>query len=652
MLSKGEIMMKSRRNKKKTEYAYLDATYENIEIVDFDLIANRVEEYNGTNFLYYYSSQFLTDTLFSPKTILRFIWIYTFYDNESLTEEFDEISNMLETQVKMTMIKPLEMNLIELKKLKLAKQLKDTIRFRYNSEVTFQIRWNIQSKEMVMGQIHLLPGFEDFKIATKKLKDYCDVVQAKNIKGKYNIAFVNKSGMDGEIFINHIYDLYAAEGILNDHRLANGNLSAAVNIERNTSFLFHVEEANVFNAGRFNFLSASDEVESFMKLSRRNTIYVMDMNKEQYENLSLLENFRAMFPHVIIIEELTPEEKLIHLQLEAQRYYFKLDNASFLGSDVLKSSFDFLYGQLTSVANRLIANNEARDILNASDFTVNTVPLEDDDPYEDLNQMIGLEEVKKKINEITHFLKNRGKDAVPCLHMVFRGNPGTGKTTVARIIGKIFGKAGVIQKKDLFVETDREGLIGLYVGHTAHKTADKIRAAMGGVLFIDEAYSLGIYDHGRDFGQEALSTLVKQMEDHRKDFVCIMAGYTDEMDKMLDINPGLRDRVQFYIDFPDYSADELFRIFLGICNHKKYQLTEKAEIELKIYLEKIVQNKDAHFANARLVRKIYERVSMKQAMRTTGDLISEEDIHECFEEHDIKKLLSAKVEKKRIGFAV
>ncbi|MDR3259764.1 MAG: AAA family ATPase [Fusobacteriaceae bacterium] len=642
----------TRGNKKKTEYAYLDVTYDNTEVVDFDLIANRVEQYNGTNYIHFYSSEFLTDNNGSTKTILRFIWIYAFSDDEYLTEEFDEISDMLETQVNMTVIKPLEMNPIELKKLKLAKQLKEIETPRYGLRKTTQVRWNIKNEKTIIDQIGQLQGFEDFKMAIKKLKTYCDIIQTKNIKGKYNIAFVNNSGMDSEMFINHIYDLYAAKGILNDFLLVKGNLGDAVDFERNSSFLFHIDESIISGNWKSNFLSVPRESKSFTKLSERNTIYIMDMNKEQYENLSLLENFQMMFPHVITIDKLTPEEKLIHLQLEAQKYHFKLDNASFLESNILSSSFDFLYGQLISTANHLIANNESRDTLTAADFIIKSVSPEEGDPYEDLNNMIGLEEVKKKINEIVHFLKNRGKDAVPCLHMVFCGNPGTGKTTVARIIGKIFGKEGVIPKKDLFVETAREGLVGLYVGHTAHKTVEKIRTALGGVLFIDEAYSLGIYGSGHDYGQEALSTLVKQMEDHRKDFVCIMAGYTDEMNKMLDINPGLRDRVQFYIDFPDYDADELFRIFMGICKHEKYQLTAKAEVELKSYLEKIIQNKDIHFSNARLVRKIYERVAMKQAMRTTGDLISEEDIHECFMEHDIKNFLYGKKVKNRIGFAV
>ncbi|NTU89591.1 MAG: AAA family ATPase, partial [Actinobacteria bacterium] len=162
------------------------------------------------------------------------------------------------------------------------------------------------------------------------------------------------------------------------------------------------------------------------------------------------------------------------------------------------------------------------------------------DPFEELDSLVGLADAKRQIHEIAQLLAKRGKDSLPCLHMVFRGNPGTGKTTVARIIGDIFSEIGVISNKGKFIETDRVGLVGQYIGHTAVKTASCIESAQGGVLFIDEAYALGMYssDLGagpegvigrRDFGPEALSTLVKAMEDKRDGFICIMAGYTDLM---------------------------------------------------------------------------------------------------------------------------
>jgi hypothetical protein len=164
--------------------------------------------------------------------------------------------------------------------------------------------------------------------------------------------------------------------------------------------------------------------------------------------------------------------------------------------------------------------------------------------FDELDRLVGLENVKRTVKEIVIFLRKRGKNAVPCLHMVFRGNPGTAKTTVARMIARIFYESGITEK-NLLVETGRAGLIGGYVGQTALKTEKQINKSLGGVLFIDEAYSLFTGDN-RDYGNEAVATLVKAMEDKRDKFICIMAGYTDEINSMIDMNPGLRDRVQFY----------------------------------------------------------------------------------------------------------
>ena len=246
------------------------------------------------------------------------------------------------------------------------------------------------------------------------------------------------------------------------------------------------------------------------------------------------------------------------------------------------------------------------------------------------------------MSEIATFIKRRGKNALPCLHMVFRGNPGTGKTTVARLIGRIFAESGILRNADLFVEADRESLIGKYVGHTAAKTAEKIREAMGGILFIDEAYSLGTYAKGQDYGDEAISTLVKMMEDNRKDFICIMAGYTEEMDKMLDVNPGLRDRIQFYIDFPDYNEDELTDIFIRLCQQTGYELSEDPAETIRKYFKQIIGNKNKHFSNARLVRKIFERVRVKQALREENNIITCDDINEVFAEKDMSVILKNK----------
>jgi hypothetical protein len=184
------------------------------------------------------------------------------------------------------------------------------------------------------------------------------------------------------------------------------------------------------------------------------------------------------------------------------------------------------------------------------------------------------------------------------------------------------------------VETDREGLVGAYVGHTAIKTSNKIDSALGGVLFIDEAYALFTGDNV-DYGHEAVATLVKAMEDKRDEFVCILAGYTGEMNAMLGMNPGLRDRVQFYVDFKDYSEPELMQIFEKLCRDNKYKLSQSARAALLDGFTRIVKAKSPNFSNARLVRKLFERVRMKQALRTGNNVIADVDITAVFSEPDI-----------------
>lgn len=190
-------------------------------------------------------------------------------------------------------------------------------------------------------------------------------------------------------------------------------------------------------------------------------------------------------------------------------------------------------------------------------------------PMEELNSMIGISQVKNQIEQIVNFIKvNKQKDTLPSLHMCFLGNPGTGKTTVARIIGRIFAEMKILSDKEIFVEAQRTDLIGEYVGSTAPKTKRKVEKANGGVLFIDEAYSLCPKDYGFDYGKECIATLMKEMEDKRESLCVILAGYTKETKEMLEVNPGFESRIQFYIEFPDYTEEELYEIFKKMVNIK------------------------------------------------------------------------------------
>ena len=238
-----------------------------------------------------------------------------------------------------------------------------------------------------------------------------------------------------------------------------------------------------------------------------------------------------------------------------------------------------------------------------------------------LNKLIGLGAVKGQVTELTHFLEMQQKRATAglpisqhALHMVFSGNPGTGKTTVARILADIFCGLGILTKGHL-VETDRAGLVAEYAGQTATKTSRRIEEALDGILFIDEAYGLIDSEADDPYGREAVQTLLKRMEDHRKRLVVILAGYTEPIDQLLKSNPGLTSRIGTNLEFPDYSPTELHAIYIALCEEHRYVLLPDAAIRVLRGLVSLHQKRDEHFGNARLVRNAFERTIRRMATR-------------------------------------
>ena len=353
------------------------------------------------------------------------------------------------------------------------------------------------------------------------------------------------------------------------------------------------------------------------------------------------------------INRISNEEKEIYVEK-----FMKNNNLKY-SKDIIKKIADNSYYKVQSKLINILVKSKINKTENIDQLLQdNTVQKEDkkvnkNTGIKELENLIGLEETKEQIKKIINYIKIcKDKNKIPMLHMVFNGNPGTGKTTVARIIGKIFSEEKILSDKKKFVEAQRNDLIGEYVGQTAPKTQRVIDEALGGVLFIDEAYSIASYisdEAGRDYGAECIATLLKGMEDHRDEVCVILAGYTDEMERMLNVNPGFESRIQFVINFPDYTAEELYMIFKGLCKKEDYKIASNIKKYLVKYFE--IAKKSKNFSNARFVRSLFEKIKIEQANRVIKEkenrnLIKLEDVLNVLDKTKIKKVKT----KQKIGF--
>ena len=282
------------------------------------------------------------------------------------------------------------------------------------------------------------------------------------------------------------------------------------------------------------------------------------------------------------------------------------------------------YANVVAEADGNVSEEEKRFLQELNDWDAETVEKKKNEKLDELRSLVGLEGVKQEIESFRNFLfvqktrKEQGLSVPPIsYHCVFTGNPGTGKTTVARIMAAIYKDLGILKKGHL-VEVDRSKLVAEYVGQTAVKTNAVVDAALDGVLFIDEAYTLS-NGGANDFGKEAIDTLLKRMEDNRDRLVVIVAGYTNEIRTFIDSNPGLQSRFNRYIEFPDYSVSELQEIFERRTQKFQYELSPDFIEALSVFLQSAVENRDEHFGNVRFVRNVFEKCVERQANRLVKD---------------------------------
>ncbi len=368
----------------------------------------------------------------------------------------------------------------------------------------------------------------------------------------------------------------------------------------------------------------------------------LDANAGLKSRINLHFDFPDYMPQELAdISEYAAEEHRVKLTKQAKAYFYDKIVKAYRNRDRFFGNARMVHQMIEkakiNLGLRVMTENEPHhltdedlSILKVNDFEkifkqeekrMPDIPVDKDsleEALDELNELIGLGEVKQTITEMVNlvqFYKESDKDVLNSfsLHMVFIGNPGTGKTTVARIVAKIFRSLGILERGHL-VETDRSGLIAGFVGQTAIKTTQKIDEAMGGILFIDEAYALN-QKGGSDFGGEAVETLLKRMEDQSGEFAVVVAGYTEPMKKFVESNPGLKSRFDRTIEFKDFSVEELLEIAMFHFKKEKFEVEEEAHVLLKNYIKVLVDSKDKFFGNGRVMRNTVKEAVKNQNLR-------------------------------------
>ncbi|MCR4655269.1 MAG: AAA family ATPase [Lachnospiraceae bacterium] len=541
-------------------------------------------------------------------------------------------------------------------------------------------------KTQALKEVEQLVGVEDFKALCRRIAAVSESGDALILKERLSgCAFLfSVSGGDG--FTRYLQLLSRILGLLDTER---GNcrileVKKAESYERMVDIMEdtdHDGEMVSFDLTYKMDKADTGEFRGFIRKMRKKCRDKVPVFKIPYsegrEKESLIRAVSSVFTLIVIdVEPFTTEQYSKYAIQKLSEKRFKIENKAkdeLCDLIVQKRNEKHFYGfhSVNNLVNEIIYQKMLAQIRGNKKMSLvirekDLMPMIEKCRAEQgglnaLDEMIGIDEVKERIDEIIvqlELAKNLPPEEKPAMHMLFTGNPGTGKTTVARLLGKILKEKNVLSRGRFFERSGRE-LVGKYIGETAPITNSICRDAYGSVLFIDEAYTLYHADDGKDFGKEALDTLLTQMENHRQDFIVIFSGYSDRMKEMLEANPGLKSRIPHEVKFRNFTREELFDIYMSMAA-KLYRYTDDLAKEAGNYFlslsEELIENES--FSNARFVRNLYERTVSKAALRLQAAsggrnidgskiTLTGEDFRKASEASEFKDLM---VKKSRFGF--
>ena len=547
-----------------------------------------------------------------------------------------------------------------------------------------------------LDELDALIGLQEVKNEVHKLADFVLVAKEREKKGlkvpkvSYHYVFTGNPGTGKTTVARILGDIYRELGLLKSGHLVETDRSGLVGtyigetaqktnalIDSALDGVLFIDEAYALASGNKSDYGA-EAIATLLKRMEddrdRLVVIVAGYSEEMNSFLDTNSGLRSRFNRSIKFPDYSADELAAMFRMRAKQNQFllspnlesglvplmikaiKYKDRQFGNGRFVRNLFESaVERQATRLATENNLSKEQLMTLTLADVDTKDSSFGQDEltleqALNELNQLIGMKNIKEEVQKIAQFCQiakereNAGmQNASISYHYVFTGNPGTGKTTVARCLAKVYKALGLLDKGHL-IETDRSGLVAEYVGQTAAKTNKVIDSALGGVLFIDEAYTL-IHGGEKDYGNEAIATLLKRMEDNRDRLIVIVAGYNEEMQHFIDSNPGLHSRFTRYLNFPDYTVPELADIFRLYAKKNHYVLSPELEANLNSAMLYLTRNKDKNFGNARFVRNLFEKAVEHQATRLTSLQKRTPDILKTLELEDIGVVLKKKKNK-------